>query len=239
MKNNATQTRIALVLCCTFSCLAISASAQGTIYSTLSDRNTGIHGFSGNRALLTAAWSQSDTFSDVSIAAKLDGANGTVSGTAYLTTRIGPGTTTADEIARHDYSISSPVFQPELETLFSGLTLRPGTYYLVLSGSATALGGGWEVTSQIFPTMAPGVEVAYRDGNSYYPFAAYPPATQFPAETASDFSDQYLQFSVSVVPEPGTAALAFLGTVLLGISLRRNVRRKFSRAAAADNDNPQ
>src|SRR5436190_13310105 len=86
-------------------CLAASASAQTTIYSTLGTDRGGSSFLP--QQVLEAAWSQSSTFSNVSIAAKL---SGTLTGTAFLTTRVGPGATIADEVARYNYTVTSPLF---------------------------------------------------------------------------------------------------------------------------------
>src|SRR5204863_8662304 len=79
----------------------------------------------------------------------------TLTGTAFLTTRVGPGATIADEVARYNYTVTSPLFPHELKTLFSGLTLGAGTYYLIISGSGS---GGWIGTDKIFPVMAQGLK---------------------------------------------------------------------------------
>jgi PEP-CTERM motif len=219
MNPESKRTRARLKLFCALACLATSASAQTTIYSTLGP-NTGYSVFNPQQ-VFEAGWSQSSTFSDMSIAAKLDGGGGTVTGTAYLTTRIGPGTTVADEVARYDYTVTSPQFQPELKTLFSGLTLGPDSYYLVISGSGTL--AGWETTGSIFPVTAPGVEVVHRRQTSFSPVAPYPPATNFGRETASDFRDTYFQYIVTSIPEPGTMTLCLLGA---GAALICRVRKR-------------
>ena len=52
-------------------------------------------------SVVATSWSQSKSYAGVSIAALVDSAivGQTPTANAYLTTRIGPGTTTADEIA--------------------------------------------------------------------------------------------------------------------------------------------
>lgn len=85
-----------------------------------------------------AAWSQTDLYSNVSVKAELDGNGTAINGTAYLMTQVGPGTTTANQIASADFAVTALPFGPDLTTLFTGLTLGPGTYYLIITAS-----GGW------------------------------------------------------------------------------------------------
>ena len=89
-------------------------------------------------------------------------------------------------------------------TLFTGLTLRPGTYYLVFSAPAEQ-SAGWDYA--LFPSTAvtaPGVTLV--DGNLSGIEASYPPATSF-----SDPFDNLLEFSVTggvaAAPEPSTMLL--------------------------------
>src|SRR6185436_34801 len=88
-----------------------------------------------------ASWTQTNTYTDVSIAAKLR--FGPNNGTAYLTTAIGPGTTVADELATLSFTA------PATSTLFHLFTLPvlgPGTYYLTLAGSDPFPGFAWMET---------------------------------------------------------------------------------------------
>jgi hypothetical protein len=82
---------------------------------------------------------------------------------------IGPGTTTVEQIATASFSATGAAFSPVLDTLFTGLTLGPDNYYLVLSSST---GLGWEVaTYGITPVTAPGVSII---SNAAGTLAAYP-----------------------------------------------------------------
>ncbi|MGA2255528.1 MAG: hypothetical protein ABSG53_12765, partial [Thermoguttaceae bacterium] len=74
-----------------------------------------------------AGWSQTSTYSGVTITAEIDpGIGSGTSGTAYLMTQIGPGTTSAEQIATASFSATGSAFSPALNTLFTGLTLGPG-----------------------------------------------------------------------------------------------------------------
>src|SRR5687767_14726667 len=78
------------------------------------------------------SWTQTDTWTDVQIALGLANIFGVTNAEAdvFLTTSIGPGTTqAAHEIAAATLISSASDFQTI--TAFSGLTLGPGTYYLV------------------------------------------------------------------------------------------------------------
>lgn len=101
-------------------------------------------------------------FQEVSVSAEIDpngnGSTHTAIGTAYLTTRIGPGTTTANQLASVPFSVTG-IDTPVLTTLFSGLTLGAGTYYLVLSSPPNE-SAGWEFgrcCPAPPPVTAPGV----------------------------------------------------------------------------------
>jgi hypothetical protein len=143
----------------------------------------------GGAAVVTS-WSQSTSHTGVSIAVLLDAAlvGQTPSAHAYLTTRIGPGTTAMDEIAHTRVTVPTelPVCSPggscgAMVTLFSDLRLGPGTYFVTLSPDATSPPSsgavGW------FPALNPTVVAAsgVSEGASLITsaVAAYPPASAF------------------------------------------------------------
>jgi hypothetical protein len=195
--------------------LASSASGQVTLISTING-NGGWLNFGAYAEIV--AWSQSSTYSPVSIAAELNGNGSTITGTAYLMTRVGPGTTTANELAHSSFSVTTSMWEPALTTLFTGLTLGPGTYYLVASAS----GGGWEITNQgaTTPVTAPGVSMVENGAQSWV-LNSYPPASQFMHYTAGGGPYPYnLEYLVSVVPEPASATLFGLSVISLAALLR-------------------
>ena len=128
--------------------IASHVSAQSTIVSTI-DGGSGFGEFSdgaGGIYAVAAGWTQTSSYQNVSIAAELNGGGGgTITGIAYLMTELGPSTTTANVLATADFTATSPIsgYPPDLVTLFNGLTIGSGTYYLVIAGS----GGGWECRS--------------------------------------------------------------------------------------------
>jgi hypothetical protein len=58
---------------------------------------------------------------------------GDVTGQAYLMTAIGPGTTVASQAATAPFFVPGTLVTPTSADLFSGLSLGPGTYYLLLT----------------------------------------------------------------------------------------------------------
>ena len=193
-----------------------SILAQTTVISTIS----GDGGFDlfGNQVNM-AAWSQTNLFSNVSVSAELDGVGSTINGTAYLMTQVGPGTTTASQIASSDFTVSTLPLEPDLTTLFTGLTLGPGTYYLVI----TASGGGWEISDpSATPVTAPGVMLV--DGNyTTYPSnidQPYPPDDTFMAAPESN----NLEFIVAT-PEPAVSSLLGLGLISFAMICRKARQR--------------
>lgn len=192
--------------------LTANIQAQTTVISTVS----GDGGFDllGNQVNM-AAWSQTDLYSNLTISAELDGVGSTINGTAYLMAQVGPGATTANQIASDNFIVSALPFGPDLTTLFTGLTLGPGTYYLVI----TASGGGWEISDASATTvMAPGVALV--DGNyTTYPSnidQPYPPDDTFTSAPESN----NLEFIVST-PEPGVSALFTFGFFSLAVIYRK------------------
>lgn len=154
---------------------------------------------------------------------------------AFLTTQIGPGTTAAShEVASVSQVITvpgSPFAAPYTitpTTIFSGLNLAAGTYYLTLSGTYNTQNAWWagSPTADLSTVTSSGASVAA----PYYYFSlpdfSYLPSSPFPV-----FSNAYgYWFSVtgdlveSNVPEPWSGALLLAGWIVL-FPLRRSLRR--------------
>ena len=169
--------------------------------------------------VVSTSWSQSNPYTGVSISALVDSAlvGQTPTADAYLTTQIGPGTTTANEIARSQFTvpvnlpICSPASCGAMVTLFSGLSLGPGNYFITMGPDPISIGVvGW------FPALNPTVllDTGVSEGNSFVAFlpsaiSSYPPASDF---AVSPFA---MNFVGSAIPEPTTAALVAFGTFFL------------------------
>ncbi|MDB6112971.1 MAG: hypothetical protein JWR69_4721 [Pedosphaera sp.] len=187
-------------------CLASGASAQ-TVISTV-DGNNGMSFFNAYADMVS--WTQTSTYSQVSIQVMLNGNGGTTAGTFYLMTQVGANTTTASELAHSSFSVS----KLELVPLFTGLTLGPGTYYLVGSGSGP---GGWELTVGNQPVVAaPGVSLDINNfksqiNNSYAPANDFS-SWYYPPEARPPYN---LEFMIQAVPEPAPATLLAAGLLSL------------------------
>ena len=118
--------------------------------------------------IIAQSFSSAIPYSNVTIAVEIGSASAQFAqGTAWLTTRIGPGTTAADIQATTGFT--APLANdhnvvPPLTVLFNGLSLSSGTYYLVLeapAGPNTLDGPLWLVWNQISGiTVGPGVSNA-------------------------------------------------------------------------------
>ena len=124
-----------------------------------------------------AGWTQTNTYNTVSVSAKLT-SNGepNQTGRAYLTTQIGPGTSPDQQVAYAEFTFPIPVTKV---TLFQGLLLRPGTYYLSIIGDSS-WGSCW-VESATNVITATGVTSLGGLGALAAP-SAYFPATPFYSE---------------------------------------------------------
>jgi hypothetical protein len=164
-------------------------------------------------------FSLSSAATNVAISAQLVAA-GQNTGTAFLTTQIGSGTTLANEIARSTFNFVNGDVQ-----LFSGLLLGPGDYWLVLaSTNGSNVGDGIAVGSDVTYQLAPGVTVLEekfaRNSNV---FSSYAPASTWTNATSGNriFS---VTGDMALVPEPATVALLGFGLAGVGFGAARRRR---------------
>jgi hypothetical protein len=187
---------------------------------------------------MSTSWSQSKTYQSGTISVLADTNSGqTSTANAYLTTGIGPGTTSANEIAHTQFTVPSgqgPVCSPAScgfpITLFSGLSLGPGNYFLTLGlpsrGSSFVV--GWFPVFN--PTVVEDMGVSVSGGDAYIarPASSYAPASVFAFYDGSGpFTTLGMDFTVTTaaVPEPGSVALIGLGVLfLLVLRLGRSPR---------------
>lgn len=177
-----------------------------------------IAGYSGGTQTIWAnnpeavSWTQGFTYTDESINVDLSSTNPPYdgSGTVYLTDSLGPGTTSANILAQT--TVVGVGFGPSSLTVFSGLTLGPGTYYIVTEGDGSG-GLGWDSTSS--PTNL--ATAGNSSGAFYVAFGGVGPATDFEANPAGFYGlFSVTESAVSATPEPGS--LVLLGTGLLGFA---------------------
>jgi hypothetical protein len=187
---------------------AIAGVAGGIFFAIQSNDPEGI------------SWTQTGSYTDVTISAFLsslaNGGGGT--GTVYLTNQIGPGTTVANQIAVT--TVSGVAHSPATATsLFSGLDLGPGTYYLITASNLGGGGLGWN--DYAGNAAIPGISGTNNFDELAEEEAAYPPASSFFTAGLNQFDFEVTGDPVAT-PEPST--LVLLGTGLLGIA--RMTRRK-------------
>jgi hypothetical protein len=212
-------------LACLIALLSAGFASAGTIISvtgTPNDFSFSVGG-SGADQVLASSWTQTGSYDNVSISAVL--ANGATM-SAFLTDKIGPGTTASDVIASTSVT---PSTAPETDTIFSGLSLGAGSYYLVLAVPGGATLGGWYGTDPATVTTTTDAGVtgaldAFADKPSNLPDDAFPPDSAFDA-TPGD-NDENLLFTVtgdavSATPEPSSFILLGLaGACLFAPKLR-------------------
>jgi hypothetical protein len=179
---------------------------------------------SRNHIFLVASWDQTIGFASVNISFPGHGVSSAATGTAYLTTSMGIGTTIADQIAATTFSAPTGPSAPI--QLFSGLTLPANLYYLMIfadPGSEIA----WDATSPSTATTTLGAGVSLNPsflydgldlaalGGSYAP---YPPATD-----GVGFQDNLLM-NVTSTPEPASMSLLAVVALAAVVLFRRSGR---------------
>jgi hypothetical protein len=137
-----------------------------------------------------ATWTQTGTFSNVTIQATIYSCYETASGYGYLTLN---GTAQANQVAQSSLlSVGSSSYNGATTaqvTVFTGLTLGPGTYYLTISPTGSECGKLWEDTASPTESTATGVSL---------------PATAFGASSwVSGSFNQYASIN-STYPPAGT-----------------------------------
>jgi hypothetical protein len=203
--------------------LALEAHGQGTLISISGPvSNEGTPRIASTQSPIGVSWTTTSELTNVNIFLGIIG-DPRLSAMAYLTTNIGPGTTTADQVAATSFYFPAT---SSLVRVFSGLTLVPGTYYLTVQGLSTGIGldgpfeGEWV---GIFPSVNitdPSISLnGLFDGHDTS--ASYPPADQMSQDTRINYQYQYMVTGYAV-PEPST--LSLLG--IIGMPVFLFFRRK-------------
>jgi hypothetical protein len=177
---------------------------------------------------LAVTWSQTTTYSGVTITALLSTTDSNPApGTAYLSTSLGPGA--VNFVAPASFIVPATQNTPGPVTLFSGLTLPPGTYFLTIS-NATSNNLGWAfVSGGATPATGPGVTLngagqIDRQDNAAPSFYS-PPASPAFVPASAGGSNFVLLFSAfgnlttTGVPSLSAPVLLGLAIVLIGSGL--------------------
>src|SRR5438874_8505894 len=142
-----------------------------------------------NGQAYASSWTQTGRYTNVTITARLTSFGRTdQTGRAYLTTALGPGTTVSSQIAFTSFTF--PLTLSEV-TLFSGLTLEPGTYYLSMVGNSDS-GSGWSTGCAAVMDAADGVSLG-----SDYGFSGL--ASYLPSSSVWTSSSIFTHFTVIAV----------------------------------------
>jgi hypothetical protein len=209
-----------------------TASVALQAANIITTTGTSPFGFTGQPAFVLS-WSQSAGYTGVTITMPLVDNTPTplsgVEGTVYLTNQIGPGTTSANNIAA-PVNISGLTGTVSTVTLFTGLTLPPGNYYLTLVPTNTN-----PMSSS--PQGASGANVTVTTGTSVITLGAGVPGTVAgfpPASTVTINPPGNIFYSATgtLVPNltPAPSSLLLMLTVVLAGAGFWFARRKFATA---------
>jgi len=158
------------------------------------------------------SWTQLADYTDVTVTAGLvNPVMAGVTARAWLTTSIGLDADPADLIASTT---------PTGETLFTGLDLSAGTYYLVVQVQSGSLFAGLKGNSGVGLVTAPDVIAGPNYAGPFLSFPAYGPSADF-IVSPTRYLYSLTGTPVAAVPEPTAAALFALGLAGLWTARRR------------------
>lgn len=189
--------RAALIALLSLPCLGTSALADAIYSVTDAPTDTPTPLCLGGDCfsqVLMASWTSEVAFNNVSILGEFGGDSSSASLTAFLTNKVGPGATAANQIA--SVTLTPPSADSPGVMLFSGLNLGPGTYYVVLTGpvSGSSYSYWYEYNSPTISTAggvtAGSFGMANAVDSSSSPSSAYPPASTFDTASAPVLSIQ-------------------------------------------------
>lgn len=198
--------RAGLLICLT------AATLQAGIIASVTGPSAGA---SGNR-VFAVSWTQTSSFDNVTVAADLFAVpQAGVTATAWLTTAVGAGATVADQLATT--TVTS-------DTIFTGLSLSPNTYFLVISISSGAIAAGWNESTSGTASIstAPGVTVGPSRFGTFLDFPSFGPSENLVANT--DFRLLFSVTNTATTPEPGSFLLFATGFLVLAVFGIRRAR---------------
>lgn len=180
-----------------------------------------------------ASWTQTVATTDTSIGAIVGYDSSGKQLTAWLTNAVGPGATTANVIASATVTVPTGIGVGQdlslapMTAFFSGLSLVPDTYYLVLWPETAGTNVYWYGdVSGVTRTTAPGFTIErYGFYFSDTP-VSFPPSSDSWSDTA--VADSYF-FSVDgkVAPVPEPATMLLLASGLVGLAgMRRKLLKR-------------
>lgn len=191
-----------------------------------------LYGADPYTSILAVGWTSSLSFSAVTVTTQMASSNPVgATGHAYLTTRLGTGTTVADQVAATSFVFPANANgnYSGLVTLFSGLNLTAGTPYFLTIVPDAGFTAGWYYTGiSTISSDDPGLTVQ----PGHYQFdhdppytdprpgpAAYIPASDFIYPNGGGAAPIYA-VTGTIVPEPSAVALLGIGLGLTLISRR-------------------
>ena len=199
---------------------AALAQCQGTVVSVTGPTAppNPASGFDAELAVGTSlagvSWLSQTAFSNVTISVDLQGNPG-AAGMAFLMTKIGSGTTTANQYAESSFAFPTA---SSLTPVFSGLHLGVGQYFLIIqqTTNGTTGNGAWLGSSSPMVTSAAAV---YATGEYSYSgsIPGYAPDSPFGRGLTT-----YYDYTVASVPEPSAVGLIPLGGAVITWRWRRN-----------------
>jgi hypothetical protein len=189
--------------------------------------------FTGQPAFVTS-WNQTVGYTGVRINMSLVDNTPTplsgVEGTVYLTNQIGPGTTTANQIAS-PVQVSGLTASFSTVLLFSNLTLPPGNYYVTLVPTNTnPMSASPEGSSGANVSVTTGTSVTTLGAGVPSTVAAFPPASAVTLNTPGNIFITVTGFlAPSLTPAPSSMLLMLTVLAIAGAGLWF-AKRKFSAA---------
>ena len=178
-------------------------------------------------AVTQSSWTQTGTYTSVTIQATLESCEGPATGTAYLTMN---GTAMANQIAIN--STLSTSSSDAVVTLFSGLTLGPGTYFLTISPGANECNELWQNISGT-PSVVTGSGVSAGSSGavgSGHTVAAYPPQSVLVDSGSFLFTVTGTPATTPTTPAPPTLVLLGVGLLAMLWYVKRYWRQPTSNA---------